>query len=300
MTTLSTAKRVRVVSALVEGNSVRSTCRMTGVAKGTALRLLADLGAACHDYMDAVMVDLPCERLQCDEIWSFVYAKEKNVPAAKRPKRSIMQPGCGEEQVGSVWTWTAIDADTKLVPSFHVGTRDAWCACEFMTDLAKRLRGRVQLTTDGHKAYLEAVHAGFGLDLDYAMLVKLYGSEPAGEARYSPAKCVGTRMDVKCGNPDPEHVSTSFAERQNLNMRMGMRRFTRLTNAFSKKCDNHEHMLSIYYAFYNFARVHQTLKTTPAVASGVSDHVWKLEELVGLLEAREATAAVEERRVTLR
>ena len=190
--------------------------------------------------------------------------------------------------MGSVWTWTAIDAGTKLVPWFHVGTRDAGCASEFMQELAPRLRGRVQLTTDGHKAYLEAVHNGFGREIDYAMLVKLYGAEPSDEARYSPPKCIGTRTEVKCGDPDPEHISTSYAERQNLNMRMGMRRFTRLTNAFSKKCANHEHMLAMYYAYYNFARLHQTLKTTPAVAAGVADHVWTMAELVGLLERVEA------------
>jgi IS1 family transposase len=292
MNRLASQRRAAVVSALCEGNSVRATVRMTGVAKGTVLKLLADLGEACRDYQDAVMRDLPCKRLQCDEIWSFVYAKEKNVPETKRPKRSFAQPGCGTDQVGSVWTWTAIDADTKLVPGFHVGTRDAWCACEFMTDLAKRLRGRVQLTTDGHKAYLEAVHVGFGIDVDFAQLVKLYGTEPAGEARYSPPKCIGTRMEIRCGDPDAEHVSTSYAERQNLNMRMGMRRFTRLTNAFSKTCENHEHMLSIYYAYYNFVRVHQTLKTTPAVAAGIADHVWTLEEIVGLLERVERRVAV--------
>ncbi len=301
MTYMSTKRRAQVVAALCEGNSIRSTVRMTGAAKGTVLKLLADLGEACRGYQREVMVDLPCKRVQCDEIWSFCYAKDKNVPEAMRPKRSITRPNCDKDNmVGSVWTWTAIDADTKLVPSFHVGTRDAWCAWHFMRDLAGRLRGRVQLTTDGHHAYLSAVYDGFGTDIDYAMLVKLYGTEPAGEARYSPPKCIGTRMEVKCGDPDPAHVSTSYAERQNLNMRMGMRRFTRLTNAFSKKCENHEHMIGLYYMFYNFGRVHQTLKTTPAVAAGVADHVWTLEELVGLLEAREAQAAREERRVALR
>jgi len=291
MNQLNTKRRTQVVAALCEGNSVRSTVRMTGAAKGTVLKLLADLGVACRDYQREVMVNLPCQRLQCDEIWSFCYAKDKNVPEAMRREHSITRPNCDKESmVGSVWTWTAIDADTKLVPSFHVGTRDAWCAFHFMQDLAGRLRGRVQLTTDGHHAYLSAVGLSFGREIDYAMLVKLYGAEPAGEARYSPPKCIGTRTEVKQGDPDPEHVSTSYAERQNLNMRMGMRRFTRLTNAFSKKCENHEHMIAVYYAFYNFARVHQTLKTTPAVAAGIADHVWTLTELVGLLDRVEARA----------
>ncbi len=301
MNQLDTAQRARIVSALCEGNSVRATCRMTDNAKGTVLKLLADVGTACAEYQDEVMRDLPCQRVQCDEIWSFVYAKEKNVPEAKRPKRSFAKSACeGKDLVGSVWTWTAIDADTKLVPAFHIGTRDAWCACEFMTDLAKRLRGRVQLTTDGHRAYLEAVHAGFGVDIDYAMLVKLYGTEPAGEARYSPPKCIGTRMEVKQGDPDPEHVSTSYAERQNLTMRMSMRRFTRLTNGFSKKVENLEHMVALHFMHYNFARIHQTLRCTPAMEAGVSDHVWSMEDLVGLLEAREAAAERKERRVILK
>lgn len=289
MNQMSTKRRAQVVAALCEGNSVRSTVRMTGAAKGTVLKLLADLGAACRNYMDEAMVDLPCERLQCDEIWSFVYAKEKNVPPAKKQRHSITKPNCeGKDLAGSVWTWTAIDADTKLVPAFHLGTRDAWCAWHFMTDLAKRLRNRVQLTTDGHHAYLSAVGLSFGREIDYAMLIKLYGEAPEGETRYSPAKCVGTRVAVKQGDPDPEHISTSYAERQNLNMRMGMRRFTRLTNAFSKKCENHEHML--YYAYYNFVRVHQTLKTTPAMAAGVADHVWTITEVVGLLDRLERRA----------
>src|SRR5882724_6615611 len=202
-----------------------------------------------------------------------------------RPKRSIAKPNCDKESmVGSVWTWTAIDADTKLVPSFHVGTRDAWCAFHFMQDLAGRLRERVQLTTDGHHAYLSAVGLSFGREIDYAMLVKLYGAEPAGEARYSPPKCIGTRTEVKQGDPDPEHVSTSYAERQNLNMRMGMRRFTRLTNAFSKKVENLEHALALHYVHYNFVRIHKTLRCTPAMEAGVCDRLWTVRDIAALLE----------------
>ena len=291
MNKLSREQRVRIMGMMVEGMSIRAITRLTGASKNTVAKLLVDAGEACREYQERVMVNLGCRRLQCDEIWSFVYAKEKNVPEAKRPKRSPSRPGCGDDLVGSVWTWTAIDADTKLVPAFHVGTRDAWCACEFMTDLAQRLRGRVQLTTDGHKAYLEAVHAGFGVEIDYAMLVKLYGTEPAGEARYSPPKCIGTRTEVKQGDPDPEHISTSYAERQNLNMRMGMRRFTRLTNAFSKKCENHEHALAIYFMHYNFVRIHQTLRCTPAMEAGVTDRLWSIEDMAALVEAREESAS---------
>jgi IS1 family transposase len=288
---LTTAQRAQILGMMVEGMSIRAITRLTGASKNTVAKLLGDAGHACRDYMDTAMVDLPCKRLQCDEIWSFVYAKEKNVPDAKRTKRWATRPGCGDDMVGSVWTWTAIDADTRLVPSFHVGTRDAWCAREFMADLAKRLRGRVQLTTDGHKAYLEAIHSAFGRDIDYAMLVKLYGTEPAGEARYSPPKCVGTRTEVKCGDPDEEHVSTSYAERQNLSMRMGMRRFTRLTNAFSKKCENHEHALAIYFMHYNFVRIHQSLRCSPAMEAGVSDRLWSLDDMAALVEAHEESAA---------
>lgn len=289
---LTTAQRAQVLGMMVEGMSIRAITRLTGFSKNTVAKLLADAGEACRTYMDEAMRDLPCNRLQADEIWSFVYAKEKNVPEAKRKKpRYATRPACGDDLVGSVWTWTAIDADTKLIPSFHVGTRDSWCAYEFMTDLASRLRGRVQLTTDGHKAYLGAVHAGFGRDIDYAMLVKLYGDAPEGETRYSPPKCVGARPEVKCGNPDEEHISTSYAERQNLSMRMGVRRFTRLTNAFSKKCANHEHALAIYFMHYNFVRIHQTLRCSPAMAAGVSDRLWSLDDMAALVEAREESAS---------
>jgi IS1 family transposase len=268
------AKRVAVVAALVEGNSIRSTVRMTGVAKNTVTKLLVGLGAVCARYQDEHMRNLPCRRLQCDEIWSYVGAKDKNVPEEKR----------GRFGVGSVWTWTAIDAETKLCASWLVSGRDAGAAFEFMYDLASRLRYRVQLTTDGHSAYLQAVEGAFGMDVDYAQLVKIYGADPEGEKRYSPAKCLGTKCDVMQGDPDPKHISTSYVERQNLTMRMSMRRFTRLTNAFSKKVENHAAAVALYFMYYNFGRVHQTLRITPAMAAGIADHVWNVEEIVSLLD----------------
>jgi IS1 family transposase len=287
MKRLDTGRRIQMASALVEGNSIRATARMAGVAFNTALKFVEDMGWAASIYLDEHMMDLPCERLQVDEIWGFCYAKDKNVPERMR-RRSLPRTFCDDRKlVGSVWTWMATDADTKIMPAFHVGTRGAECAFEFMTDLAKRLRARVQLTSDGHKAYLNAVHAAFGRDVDYAMLVKLYGEEPAGEARYSPPKCVGTRVEVKCGDPDPEHISTSYAERNNLTMRMGMRRMTRLTNGFSKKCENLENAAALHFLHYNYARRHMTLKTTPAVAAGIAARPWTMEELVGVLEALE-------------
>jgi IS1 family transposase len=285
MNRLSTEKRAALVAALVEGNSVRATARINDVAFNTVLKFVVDIGEACARFYDESMRNLPCRRLQADEIWQFCYAKEKNVPDSMRRPRSMIRPNCEDKNlVGSVWTWVAIDADTKLVPAFHVGTRDAWCACHFMQDLASRLRGRVQLTTDGHKAYLEAVHTGFGTDIDYAMLVKLYGQEPAEEARYSPPKCIGTRREVKCGDPDDDHISTSYAERQNLTMRMGMRRFTRLTNAFSKKVENLEHALALHYVHYNFVRIHKTIRCTPAMEAGITDRLWTCRDIAALLE----------------
>lgn len=274
MNRLTTAKRVAVVAALVEGNSIRSTVRMTGVAKNTIAKLLVELGEACARYQDETLRNLSCRRLQCDEIWSFVGAKDKNVPAEKQ----------GQFGMGSVWTWTCIDAETKLIPAWLVSTRDAGAAYEFMQDVAARMTHRVQLTTDGHKPYLAAVEDAFGADIDYATLTKIYGVDPAGERRYSPPVCLGCESKVVQGAPDPKHVSTSYVERQNLTMRMSMRRFTRLTNAFSKKLENHTAAVALYFMWYNFGRIHQTLRVTPAMAAGVSAHVWTVEEIVGLLK----------------
>lgn len=274
MNQMSTPRRAQVVAALVEGNSIRATVRMTGAAKNTVTKLLVDLGGACAAHQDRVMRDLPCERLQCDEIWAFCHSKQKNVAPEHH----------GILGYGDVWTWTAIDADTKLIPSWLVGLRNAEYANAFMNDVASRLRGRVQLTTDGHRPYLEAVEGAFGADIDYAQLIKIYGTDPQDETRYSPGKCTGTDQRVIMGAPAQAHISTSYVERQNLTMRMGMRRFTRLTNAFSKKIDNLEHAVALHFMWYNFGRRHQTLKTTPAVAAGVADHIWTVEEIVGLLD----------------
>lgn len=263
---------------LAEGNSIRATSRMADVAFNTVTKLLLDVAATCEQYQDRVLRNLKCRRIQCDEIWAFVYAKSKNVP----------EEHAGELGYGDVWTWTAIDADTKLVPSWAVGRRDGFTASAFIRDLADRLSTRVQLTTDGHKPYLEAVEGAFGNDIDYAMLIKLYegDSGKAPETRYSPGQCTGSRTVTVTGQPDQAHVSTSYAERQNLTMRMSMRRFTRLTNAFSKKLDNHKAAVAFYVMWYNFARIHQTLRVTPAMEAGVADHVWSAEEIANLTEVR--------------
>ncbi len=277
MNKLVAGRRSQVVAALVEGNSIRATCRMTGVAKGTVIKLVADLGAACEKYQDAALRNLPCRRIQCDEIWSFCYAKAANVPEDKR----------GAFGFGDAWTWTALCSDTKLGPTWLIGRRDGYTARLFMQELAGRLAHRVQLTTDGHKVYLEAVEGAFGADVDYAMLVKLYGGDSGREteARYSPAQCLGTRTVCITGAPDPAYISTSFAERHNLTMRMSMRRFTRLTNAFSKKVDNLKAAVALHFMHYNFARIHQTLRVTPAMEAGVADHVWSIDEIVALLDS---------------
>jgi IS1 family transposase len=267
MNTLKANKRVQVIAALVEGTSINATCRMTGVAKHTILKLLKDVGCAAASYHDSRVRNL---RVQCDEIWAFVYAKQKNVSLEQ------MQQGAGD-----VWTWTAIDADTKLIISYTLGDRGAGTANLFMRDVASRITNRIQLTTDGHRVYAEAVEDAFGADIDYAMLVKIYGaSNDSPESRYSPATCIGCRTGVLAGNPDPKYISTSFVERQNLSMRMGMRRFTRLTNGFSKKLENHGHAVALYFMHYNFCRVHKTLRVTPAMEAGLTDHVWEIEELL--------------------
>lgn len=278
MNKLSTQRRIQIVNALCEGNSIRATARMTGSAINTVVRLLEDLGSACLDYQDEHLVNLPCKRLECDEIWSFVYSKAKNVPAEHM----------GEFGYGDVWTWTAIDAETKLVPAWHLGRRDGRDAWDFIANLRSRLANRVQLTTDGHKAYLEAVEGAFGGDVDYAMLVKLYGGETKEDRRhYSPAECIGAEKKIITGKPEEALISTSYVERHNLTMRMSMRRFTRLTNGFSKKLENHMYALALYFQHYNFCRVHKSLANpyprTPTMAAGVSDHIWTTEELVSLL-----------------
>jgi IS1 family transposase len=275
MNKLTVDKRSQVVSALVEGNSIRATVRMTGAAKNTIVKLLIELGEACLKYQDKTLRNLTCKRIQCDEIWSFCYAKDKNVPEDKRSTFGY----------GDVWTWVAIDADTKLVASFMVGSRSSQTAKTFIDDLAGRLANRVQLTTDGHRAYLQAVEDAFGANIDYAMLIKLYGGDSEQEKRYSLAECIGTREVGVTGRPDPKRISNSHVERQNLTMRMSMRRFTRLTNAFSKKVDNHFWAIALHYMHYNFRRVHQTLRVTPAMEAGVADHVWTVEELVRLLDS---------------
>jgi IS1 family transposase len=260
---------------LVEGNSMRAVSRMADCSINTVTKLLEEVGLACAEYQYKTLRDLPCKRIQCDEIWSFCHSKEKNVPAEHK----------GELGFGDVYTWTALCADTKLVPSFMVGKRDAEYGKAFMQDLASRLKGRIQLTTDGHTVYLQAVDDAFGCDIDYAMLVKVYGkSTQEDQRRYSPPECTGTDVVPIMGNPDEDHISTSHVERQNLTMRMSMRRFTRLTNGFSKKIENLYFAVALHFMYYNFARIHKTLRVTPAMEAGVSDHVWSLEEIVGLIQ----------------
>jgi len=276
MNVLPIEKRAQILNLLVEGNSMRATSRIADCSINTVTKLLIDVGAACSEYQDKAMRNLTCKRIQCDEIWSFCYCKEKNVSPEQE----------GVLGFGDVWTWTAIDADTKLVPSFMVGKRDAEYAQAFIEDLASRLSNRVQLTTDGHKAYLDAVEGAFGRDIDYSMLVKHYGNpagEERGQKRYSPSSFVSADKRHVTGNPDEKHVSTSFVERQNLTMRMSMRRFTRLTNGFSKKVENLEYMVALHFMHYNFGRIHKSLRVTPAMQAGISDHVWSLEEIAALV-----------------
>jgi len=272
MNRLPIDKRAAILGLLVEGNSLRATSRLADVSINTVTKLLVELGEVCESFQKEKLVNLPCKRVQCDEIWSFCYAKQKNVPAEKQ----------GQFGYGDVWTWTALCADTKLICSWQVGTRGASTAYALMHDLAARLNHRIQLTTDGHRVYADAVESAFGSEIDYAMLVKVYGSDRGDEARYSPADYISCRTIPMSGNPKAKDISTSFVERQNLTMRMQMRRFTRLTNAFSKKIDNHAAMVAIHFMYYNFGRIHKTLRVTPAMQAGLADHVWSLEEIVEL------------------
>jgi IS1 family transposase len=274
MNKLPSAKRAEILGMMVEGVSLRAISRLTGASKNTIVKLLEDAGEAFSDYQDRTLRGLTCKRVQVDEIWAFVYAKAKNVQTAK----------AAPDGAGDCWTWLAIDADTKLIPSFYVGNRDAAAAQHFIGDLALRLANRVQLTSDGHKPYLEAVEQSFGADIDYAMLIKHYGEPVGAVGRYSPGECVGVERRRVEGRPDPAHVSTSYAERANLTLRMGSRRFTRLTNAFSKKAENHAHSVAIHTMHYNFVRIHQTLRCTPAMAAGVTTKLWEMADLVQVLE----------------
>ena len=274
MNQLDTAKRAQIVRCLVDGNSVRATVRITGAAKNTVQKLLMELGDACSKYLSENVVNVKCKRVQVDEIWSFIYAKNRNVPKAV----------AAEQVAGDVWTWVAIDADSKLVISWMLGGRGVGYARRFLEDVAPRLANRVQLTTDGHRAYLESVPEAFAYDVDWAMLVKIYKNDSKEEnRRYSPGVCTGAKKEPRIGMPDPDHISTSYVERQNLTMRMGMRRFTRLTNAFSKKVEHHAASLAIHYMYYNYVRIHQTTRLTPAMAAGITDRLWSVEDVVGLL-----------------
>jgi IS1 family transposase len=282
MNKLPVAKRVQILSMLCEGSSMRAITRVTGVSLNTVTKLLVDAGKACDAYHDEHVRGVKATRIQCDEVWAFCYSKQKNVAGAK----------AAPEGAGDVWTWTALDASSKLLVSYMVGGRDSEYAMALMDDLRGRLANRVQLTTDGHRAYLQAVEEAFGADIDYAMLVKLYGEAPASSAdaaarRYSPTECVGARKEAITGKPDPKHVSTSYVERSNLSIRMHMRRFTRLTNAHSKKLENHTWAVALHVTFYNFVRMHSTLRMSPAMAAGVSDRLWEMADIVALIDARD-------------
>jgi len=274
MNKLPSAKRAQILSMLCEGSSMQSTSRVCDVAFNSIVKLLADAGRACEAFHDKTVRGVQAQRVQRDEIWAFCYAKQRNVGTAK----------AAPAIAGDLWTWTALDADSKLLISYLVGDRNAACANQFMQDVGERLANRVQLTTDGHKPYLEAVEGAFGADVDYAMLVKTYGEAPEPAGRYSPGICTGAKKERVEGRPDPKHISTSYAERQNLNFRMGMRRFTRLTNAFSKKAEAHYHMVCLYTVWYNFARVHKTLRCSPAMAAGLSQTLWSMEDIVNLID----------------
>ena len=278
MNTLPDTKRIQILSMLVEGSSMRTISRIAGVSINTVTKLLVEAGQACEAFHDEKVRNVHASKVQCDEIWSFCYAKAKNVRTAQ----------AAPEQAVDVWTWTALESESKLILSWMVGDRDAGYATEFMRDLESRLATRVQLTTDGHRAYLEAVEDAFGNNIDYAQLVKLYGEspEPGPERKYSPSVCKGARKQRVQGNPDKQYVSTSHVERHNLTMRMSLRRFTRLTNAFSKKIDNHGHALALYFVFYNFVKIHKTLRVTPSMQAGLADRVWEWEDVLAMIDAR--------------
>ena len=269
MNKLPITKRALIIQLLCEGNSIRGTARVADVAINSVVKVLIDVGVACRAYQDETLRNLKCKRIQLDEIWAFCYAKAKNVPEDKR----------GQLGYGDVWTWTALCADTKLMVSWLVGGRDAEYANVFVKDISERVAGRIQVTSDGHLPYIQAVEGAFGIDVDYALLVKVFGPAPEGQRRYSPPVCLGAKPTKITGRPDPKHISTSYVERSNLTIRMSNRRFTRLTNAFSKKIENHDHAFSIFAMHYNFARIHTTLRVTPAMEAGVSDHVWTYEEI---------------------
>jgi IS1 family transposase len=281
MNKLPSAKRIQVLGMMVEGMAIRAIVRLTGVSKTTILKLLEDCGEAFSEYQDAAFRNLTCKRLQVDEIWAFNHCKQRNVKKAK----------AAPAQAGDIWTWTAIDADTKLIPSWLVGSRDAYAAHAFIGDLAGRLTNRVQLTSDGHAPYLQAVEESFGADVDFAQLVKIYGTPEGSIGRYSPGECIGAEKRPVTGRPDPAHISTSYAERANLSIRMHDRRFTRLTNAFSKKAENHAHSVALNFMYYNFVRIHQTIQCSPAMAAGVTTKLWELADMVKVLEDWEARQA---------
>jgi IS1 family transposase len=278
MNKLTSNQREQVIGCLIEGCSIRSTVRMTGVAKKTVMRLLVEVGEVCATYQDKVFRNLPCKRIQVDEMWAFLYCKAKNIT----PEIAATNPNAGD-----IWLWVSMCADTKLVPSWLLGARDASAAEVLMLDLAGRLSNRVQLTTDGHRAYLTAVESAFGSDVDYSMLVKMYGEAPEADTRYSPGECIGCKREKIIGNPNPNYVSTSYVERQNLSVRMAIRRYTRLTNAFSRKIENHSAAVALNYFAYNFIKIHRTLRCTPAMAAGVTDRLWEVSDLVALWEAEE-------------
>lgn len=275
MNKLATDKRVQILALMAEGNSIRSIVRLTGCSKNTVIKFMVNAGQAVTEYQDKTLRNLYCKRIQVDEIWAFCYAKQKNVAEAK----------AAPEGAGDIWTWVAMDAETKLIPSWLVGGRDAEYANEFMQDLAGRMVSRIQLTSDGLKAYLEAVEGAFGADIDYAMLVKMYGNTTESmKGKYSPAECTGCTKRSITGKPNEKGVSTSYIERQNLNIRMSNRRHTRLTNAFSKKAENHAYSMALYFMHYNFVRIHQTLRITPAMAAGVTDKLWSISDIVQIIE----------------